>query len=133
VELAYFEWRRELRCREATILLTHATGFHARVWDQMIRHLGERYVIAVDQRGHGRSQKTEITHWKVFGQDLTALVRELDLRDVMDFSSSPTWPGLVHEFRDSRELHLAAYTHFLPMEAPELVARYVLGKEAAGR
>jgi hypothetical protein len=54
-------------------------------------------------------------------------------RDVMDFACSPTWPGLVHEFRDGREVHLAEYTHFLPMQAPELVARYVLGEEAAGR
>jgi len=280
VELAYFEWRRELRGREAPILLAHATGFHARIWDQMIRHLGERYIISVDQRGHGRSQKTEITHWEVFGRDLAAFVRELDLRDVlgvghsmgghamteaaaahpdrfrrlvlidpviaspgdyrdggwmisslggqnhptakrknhfasidemferfrdrkpyacfdpsalrdhcqygllpapdgdgyilacppeieasiymtsrtnaavydsiraielpvlilrakrppldrdvMDFTSSPTWPELVHEFQDGREIHLAEHTHFLPMEAPELVARYVLEKE----
>jgi pimeloyl-ACP methyl ester carboxylesterase len=62
VELACFEWRRELRGRQAPILRVHATGFHARVWDQMIRHLGERHVISLDQRGHGRSQKTEITH-----------------------------------------------------------------------
>jgi pimeloyl-ACP methyl ester carboxylesterase len=283
VELAYFEWRRELRGRDAPILLVHATGFHARVWDQMIRHLGERHVISVDQRGHGRSQKTEITHWKVFGQDLAAFVRELDLRDVlgvghsmgghamteaaaahpdrfrrlvlidpviaspgdyrdrgwmisslgekhptskrknhfasidemferfrnrkpyayfdpsalrdhcehgllpapdgdgyvlacppeieasvymtsrtnaavydsiraieipvlilrakappderdvMDFASSPTWPGLVHEFKDGHEVHLAKNTHFLPMEAPELVAHYVLGNESGRR
>lgn len=283
VELAYFEWRRELRGREATILLAHATGFHARVWDQMLRHLGERHIVSVDQRGHGRSQKTEITHWDVFGQDLAAFVSELDLRDtlgvghsmgghamteaaaahpdrfrrlvlidpviaspgdyrdggwmisslggqkhptakrknhfasidemferfrdrkpyayfdpsalrdhcrygllpapdgdgyvlacppeiessiymtsrtnaavydsiraieipvmilrakappdardVMDFASSPTWPGLVHEFKDGREVHLAEHTHFLPMEAPELVARHVVGTSPAG-
>jgi lipase len=284
VELAYFEWRPELRDREAPILLTHATGFHARVWDQMIRHLGERHIISVDQRGHGRSQNTEITHWEVFGRDLAAFVGELDLRDVlgvghsmgghamteaaaaypdrfrrlvlidpviaspddyreggwmiaslgdqkhptakrknrfasvdemfqrfrdrkpysyfdpsalrdhcqyallpapegegyvlacppeieasiymtsrtnaavydsirvleipvlilrakgppderdvMDFASSPTWPGLVHEFQDGREVHLAEHTHFLPMEAPELVAGYVLGSEPTDR
>jgi pimeloyl-ACP methyl ester carboxylesterase len=66
----------------------HATGFHARVWDQVIRHLGERHVISVDQRGHGRSQKTEIRHWKVFGKDLAAFVRELDLRDVLGVGHS---------------------------------------------
>jgi hypothetical protein len=51
----------------------------------------------------------------------------------MDFASSPTWPGLVHEFRDGREVHLAEHTHFLPMEAPDLVARYVMGREPDGR
>jgi hypothetical protein len=44
----------------------------------------------------------------------------------MDFASSPTWPGLVHEFRDGREVHRGETTHVLPMEAPELVARHVL-------
>ena len=277
VELACFEWRRELRGRGPSLLLAHATGFHARVWDQVVGHLGERHVISVDQRGHGRSEKTEITHWKVFGRDLAALVAQLDLRDligvghsmgghamteaaaaspdrfgrlvlidpviaspedygeggwkislargelhptakrknrfrspeemierfrdrvpfavfepaalrdyctygllpaedgdgfvlacspeteasiymtsrtnpavfdsiraleipvlilrakapppertVMDFSSSPTWPGLVHEFRRGREIHLAEHTHFLPMEIPEQVAALIL-------
>jgi len=277
VELTFFEWRAELRDGEPTLLFAHATGFHARVWDQVIAHLGDRHVISVDQRGHGRSEKTEITHWQVFGQDLAALVRELDLRDVigvghsmgghamaeaaaacpdrfrrlvlidpviaspedygrggwkissldgqkhptakrknrfgspdemiarfadrepyvvfdraalrdycrygllpaddgagyvlacppdveasvymtshsnpgvyqsvraleipvlilrakqppadrtvMDFSSSPTWPGLVHEFHKGREVHLADRTHFLPMEIPQQVAALIL-------
>jgi hypothetical protein len=47
----------------------------------------------------------------------------------VDFASSPTWPGLVHEFQNGREVHLVENTHFLPMEAPGLVARHVLGKE----
>jgi pimeloyl-ACP methyl ester carboxylesterase len=277
LEHAYFEWHPELRGREPTLLLVHATGFHARVWDETIRHLGERHVIAIDQRGHGRSEKTEITHWKVFGEDLADIVRELDLHDLigvghsmgghamadaaaacpdrfvrlvlidpviasrdayggggwkissvggenhptskrkrhfdspeemierfrdrvpysvfqpaalrdycvygllpeadgdgftlacppeieasvymtsrtnaavhesiqqieipvlilraklppddrnmMDFSSSPTWPGLVGEFPNARDLHLGEHTHFLPMEIPERVAALIL-------
>ena len=45
---------------------------------------------------------------------------------MMDFESSPTWPGLVHEFRQGKEIHLPDHSHFIPMEAPELVARHVL-------
>lgn len=273
--LATYEWGRG--ARGPTLLLAHATGFHARCWDPVIQRLGNRHVIAVDLRGHGRSEKTEITHWKIFGQDLAELVRALDLHDVvgvghsmgghaltdaaaaeperfqrlvlidpvivapqeyggggwtisslggephptakrkrsfaspeemierfrdrppyasfdpealraycsygllpradgegfelacppeleasiymtsrtnpgvhesaraleipvlvvrakepppdrspMDFSSSPTWPGLVHEFRKGRELHLADHSHFLPMEHPQLVADLIL-------
>ena len=280
IEMAYFEWGRSQLGREPTVLLAHATGFHARCWDPVIRRLGDRHVIAVDQRGHGRSQKTEITHWKVFGQDLAEFVRELDLRDVlgvghsmgghamveaaaarpdrfrrlvlidpvivspedyggggwtitrlagekhptakrkrrfhsaaemierfrdripyrvfhpealddscvygllpapdgdgfllacppeteasiymtsrsnpgvhdsirtlslpvlilraklpleerdaMDFSSSPTWPGLVGEFRHGREIHLAEHTHFLPMELPDHIAVLILAEK----
>jgi len=277
IEIAWFEWGRG--ARGPTFLLAHATGFHARCWDPVIRRLGDRHVIAVDLRGHGRSEKTEITHWKAFGEDLAAFVRALDLRNlvgvghsmgghalteaaaanpdrfrclvlidpviaspdayggggwmitslggephptakrkrhfdspeamierfrdrppyagfdpealrayctygllpgadgegfelacppeleasiyltshtnpgvhrsvraleipvlvvrakepppdrsVMDFSSSPTWPGLVHEFRKGREVHLADKSHFLPMEIPQLVADLILGE-----
>jgi len=274
IELAYVVWNEPLGADLETVLLVHATGFHARSWDQLVPYLGRRRVIAVDQRGHGRSTKTPITHWRVFGDDLTAFVQALGLRDaigvghsmgghalveaaaalpacfrrlvlvdpviaapgdytgqgwtlpdgahptakrkrrfasademiarfatrppyaaftpatlrdycvhgllpaadgdgfelacppeieasiymtshtnaavydavraltlpvlvvrvktpppdrgVMDFSSSPTWPGLVGEFQNARELHLAERTHFLPMESPELVARLVV-------
>ena len=43
-------------------------------------------------------------------------------RHVFDYSSSPTWPGLVGEFRRAREVHLPERTHFLPMECPAEVA-----------
>ena len=88
IELAYFEWGAELRGAAAPLVLAHATGFHARCWDQVIRHLGERHIVALDQRGHGRSEKTPITHWRVFGEDLADFVRALDLRDVIGVGHS---------------------------------------------
>lgn len=278
VELAYFEWGRPSDA--PTIFLVHATGFHARVWDDMISRLGDRHVLSVDQRGHGRSEKTAIEHWDVMGRDLVALVDHLGLRgaigvghsmgghalpeaaaerpdaferlvlidpviaspddygtsgwridpggephptarrknhfdspdamiarfagrppysvftpraladycrfgllpdpegegfvlacppaieasiymtsrtnpgvydsvrrvevpvtvlraklpppdrDMMDFSSSPTWPGLAAEFPNGRDVHLSRHTHFLPMEVPALIARFVLDRDA---
>lgn len=257
--------------------MTHATGFHARVWDPVIGHLGPRHVVAIDQRSHGRSEKVAIVHWHDMGLDVAGVVdhfglegaigvghsmgahasveacaarpqaferlllidpvildpdeysragwntavqsgelhptakrknhfasveamidrfkerppyagfhpdalraycefglvpsddgdglvlactpeseasvymtsrsnrdvyksvRAIDIpvmilraklppvgRGVMDFSSSPTWPGLVSEFRGGKEVFFADRTHFIPMESPELVARYVL-------
>ena len=47
-------------------------------------------------------------------------------RNVFDYSSSPTWPGLVGEFRRAREVHLPERTHFLPMESPAEVAALLL-------
>ena len=285
IDLTFFEWGASFRGCAPTLLLAHATGFHARCWDQVIRHFGDCHVIALDQRGHGRSDKTEITHWRVFGEDLATFVRALDLRDVvgvghsmgghamadaaaacpdyfrrlvlidpviaspehyeaggwviatlgkhqhptakrknrftspeemferfkdrmpyslfhpealrdyctygllpaedgagfvlacpptteasiymtshtnaavhesiraleipvlvlramepppersvMDFTSSPTWPGLAQEFRKGREIYFADRTHFLPMEIPESVAALILGEtsDAAG-
>ena len=278
IELAYFEWGAPV-AGQPSLLFAHATGFHARVFDSVIRRLGERHVISLDQRGHGRSEKPAITHWQPFGADLAVLVKALDLHDlvgvghsmgghamveaaaasvgrflrlvvidpviaspddygeggwsieglggmqhpvakrksrfasphamferfadrepyvvferdalrdycqygllpaddgdgfvlacppqieasiymtsrsnpvvyesvrrlaipvlilrakappadrtVMDFSSSPTWPGLVGEFKRGREVHLAEHTHFLPMEIPERVAA-LIGQE----
>jgi lipase len=82
VNLCWFEWGGEFRSA-GTVLLIHATGFHARCWDQTIAHLGERHVIAVDMRGHGRSGKTPPYQWDVFGADVLAFVRALDLTDIV--------------------------------------------------
>lgn len=282
IELAFFEWGRDFIGREPSLLMVHATGFHARCWDPVIAHLGDRHVIAVDQRGHGRSEKAEIAHWKVLGRDLVGLAQGLGLRDAigvghsmgahalvdaaaalpgafhrlvlidpviaspdqygeggwaisslggephptakrkrrfdsveamierfrdrvpyrvfhpdalraycthgllpsddgegwvlacppeieasvymtsrtnkgvhdsiraldipvlilraklppkdrnaMDFSSSPTWPGLVHEFRHGRELHFPDRTHFLPMEIPDQIAELIRTEPSA--
>lgn len=88
IELAYFEWGPDRRGAEPTLVLAHATGFHARCWDPVVRLLGDRHVIALDQRGHGRSEKIEITHWRVFGEDLTALLLALELREVIGVGHS---------------------------------------------
>jgi lipase len=88
IELAYCEWRRELRGQEPTILLAHAAGFHARCWNQVIARLGERHVIAVDQRGHGQSENAPIEDWRVMGTDLTDFVRKLALRDAIGVGHS---------------------------------------------
>ena len=86
VSLTYFEWGREHG--GDPILLAHATGFHARCWDQVVAHLGRRRVIAVDQRGHGRSDKVARIRWQEFGRDLAELVRRLDLHDAVGVGHS---------------------------------------------
>ena len=52
-------------------------------------------------------------------------------RDVMDFSVSPTWPGLVKELKHGREIHFADHTHFLPMEIPEQITDIIKEEIAA--
>jgi pimeloyl-ACP methyl ester carboxylesterase len=88
ITLSVFEWQRDQGARHATILLAHATGFHARCWDRVVAHLGARHVVAVDQRGHGRSDKTFPVHWQDFGRDLAELLRVLDLTDVIGVGHS---------------------------------------------
>ena len=38
---------------------------------------------------------------------------------------SPTWPGLVGELRNAEEIVLEEHSHFIPMEAPGLVATHI--------
>ena len=88
ITLSVFEWGSRRDISDETVLLAHATGFHARCWDQVIAHLGARHVVAVDQRGHGRSDKVFPVHWQDFGQDLAALLRALDLTNVIGVGHS---------------------------------------------
>ncbi len=79
ISMACFEWRAQLRGSTPSLLLVHATGFHARVWDRVIAHLPAWHIIAVEQRAHGRSTQTEITQWATLGRDLAGFVAALDL------------------------------------------------------
>ena len=79
INLCYFEWGVEYRDHGPTVLFTHAGGFHARMWDPIIRGLQGYHIIAVDLRGHGRSEETLLDHWEVFGEDLSSLIAKLDL------------------------------------------------------
>ena len=88
IELALVEWHADRRGEGPTLLLAHATGHHARCWDAVIRRLGARHVIAVDQRGHGRSARVAIDDWRVFGEDLGAVLRALDLGEVVGVGHS---------------------------------------------
>ncbi|MBM4202613.1 MAG: alpha/beta hydrolase [Gammaproteobacteria bacterium] len=73
VELCYFERGPEQSSRQ--VLLLHATGFHARCWDRVIGLLPDDvHVIAVDLRGHGRSEKKPPYVWSSFAQDISELI-----------------------------------------------------------
>ncbi|MBT4161309.1 MAG: alpha/beta hydrolase [Gammaproteobacteria bacterium] len=82
IDLCYFEWGQQYQHTGQTLLFVHANGFHARVWDSVIRGMPGFHIIAVDLRGHGRSEQTPIEHWNVFAEDLSALITELDLQDI---------------------------------------------------
>jgi len=88
IELACFEWNPNARGRGPTFVMAHATGFHARCWDEIIRRFGDRHVLSVDLRGHGRSTSVEIEHWKNFGEDLVALIEALEIDSVLGVGHS---------------------------------------------
>jgi lipase len=71
------------------ILFTHATGFHARVWDSIIKELPDRHCFAIDLRGHGRSDKDfESYSWRRFGEDTALIAKELGLRGAIGVGHS---------------------------------------------
>jgi lipase len=77
-ETCWFEWGRP-RGDRPTLLLVHATGFHARCWDGVIAALGDGWhVVAPDLRGHGRSFKpASLGNWAETGDDLLPLIDAL--------------------------------------------------------
>lgn len=78
-EICWFEWGRA--GEGPTLLLLHATGFHARLWDQVIAHLpDDLHVVAPDQLGHGRSYKPDsMAEWTTSCRALLPLIDHLTL------------------------------------------------------
>lgn len=87
IDLCYFEWGEEYREGE-TILLVHATGFHARCWDKTADLLPGKHVIAIDMRGHGRSDNTPPISWHIYGDDLAKFIKVLDLVNIVGVGHS---------------------------------------------
>jgi pimeloyl-ACP methyl ester carboxylesterase len=84
-ELAVWEWPGE----DPPFLFAHATGFHGRCWDQIIRLFPERRCLALDARGHGRSSQPELPyHWRIFGRDMAAVAEHLDIRHAIGIGHS---------------------------------------------
>lgn len=62
-DICWFEWGS--RSDRPSLLLLHATGFHARLWDQLVAALpAGTHVVAPDHRGHGRSYRpATLANW----------------------------------------------------------------------
>lgn len=85
--IAYFEWGER---GADPVIFIHATGFHARCWDQTIAHLDPgHHVIAVDLRGHGKSDKPGlVTNWAEPAKDVIELVQSLNLKPAIGVGHS---------------------------------------------
>ena len=86
IDICCFRWGRP---EGRSVLLVHATGFHARCWDQVIMKLPRHWnIVSVDMRGHGRSQKKGPYTWEQFGSDLVELASRLDIEDAIGVGHS---------------------------------------------
>ena len=94
VELAYFE-RGVPSPTKPTLLFVHATGFHGRVWDRIIESFDDYHTVAFEQRGHGRSERVVIEHWREFGDDIIAFVKARELGNLIAVGHSMGAHALV--------------------------------------
>ena len=105
--LALWEWAGA----EPTLFFVHANGFHGRCWDGVIELLPECRCLAIDLRGHGRSDTpAPPVDWRPFGEDVAAVARARGLRGAI---------GVGHSIGG----HAAALAAAL---APESFARLLL-------
>jgi pimeloyl-ACP methyl ester carboxylesterase len=73
-DLCWFEWGQP--GARPSLLLLHATGFHARCWDQVVAALpDDLHIVVPDLRGHGRSYRpASLGDWDETAVDIAALV-----------------------------------------------------------
>ena len=80
VRLHYLDWGGA----GPPLLLLHATGFHARVWEPLMERLHPRFrVIALDERGHGDSGVAHVPDgygWQRFTEDTHHLIEHLGIQ-----------------------------------------------------
>jgi lipase len=103
-------WHRGAQS-EHPYYFVHATGFHARCWDKVIKHLPEHDSYAIDLPGHGLSDRTEPPlKWRNAGSDVANVALDLNIRKAI---------GIGHSM-GGHSLCLAA------IKAPELFSALIL-------
>jgi pimeloyl-ACP methyl ester carboxylesterase len=122
--MAGFEWEGD----GPPLLFAHATGFHARLWDEVIRSLPGRRAVALDLRGHGRADQPSIDDggeaysWVHFGEDVAAAARLLDLREAIGIGHSMGGHSVTFA-ADAEPEHFAALVLVDPTIAIHLADR----------
>ena len=92
LDLAYWEWPGA----DPPLVFTHATGFHGRLWDYVIRRLPGRRCLAVETRGHGRSARPAPPYrWRYLGSDLAGVLRRLAVRGAFGIGHSSGGHSMV--------------------------------------
>jgi pimeloyl-ACP methyl ester carboxylesterase len=80
VALHYLEWMPESAIiRKPPLLLLHGLSSNARYWERVARHLPERRLIALDQRGHGLTGQPPRVPTFPDGYAMVELLRDVDL------------------------------------------------------
>lgn len=110
IALTYYEWRANPGNHEPPLLIAHATGFHGRCYSAIAELFPDRRVIALDLRGHGRSEGGPVEHWRTFVDDVAGFLEQLRIRRAV---------GMGHSMGAHVLLHCAS-------EKPDAFSRLVL-------
>lgn len=78
-ELSVYEWAGT----GDPVLLLHATGFHSRCWNEVVRCLPDRHIYAADLRFHGSSDEHGEVDWRLMAEDICQLIDHLQLTQVV--------------------------------------------------
>ena len=80
IALTYHEWRAKPGNHEPPIVIAHATGFHGRCYGAIADQFPDRRVIALDLRGHGRSEGGPVDDWRLVASDVAAFLDQVRIR-----------------------------------------------------
>ena len=72
--------------------------------------------------GTGQRDLRDLLHKVTCPTVVMRAKQRIGLREMMDFSNSPTWPGLADALPNGRDIYLPDLSHFIPMQRPDLVA-----------
>jgi pimeloyl-ACP methyl ester carboxylesterase len=84
VELSVAEWAGQ----SDPVLLLHATGFHSRCWNQVVKRLPGCHIYAVDLRFHGGSGDAGEVDWSILAEDIHILIAQLNLTNLVGVGHS---------------------------------------------
>ncbi|CAE8681413.1 unnamed protein product, partial [Polarella glacialis] len=85
----------------ATYVFFHATGFHSRCWDEVIKRLdADAHCFAIDARGHGQSDKPPprdgVYLWPELADEAASVLRTLGVKDALGIGHSMGGYLLLH-------------------------------------
>jgi pimeloyl-ACP methyl ester carboxylesterase len=86
IDLAVHEWASD--GAGAPLVFAHATGFHGRVFDTIIRAFPDHPTYAIDLRGHGQSHAAPISDWRMVASDVAEFLAQANINDAVGIGHS---------------------------------------------
>ena len=122
-----WHWKAVEPSNKGPVLFVHATGFHGRVWNQVIDRIVDRDVYAIDSPGHGLSSNLQPPfQWQQFADLLKQFLVKTGLKDLtaVGHSMGGHLLTLIAAELDIFEKLILLDPIILPMEAIKMSNRF---------